>query len=80
MPHFSGNIELGQILMIVAMFLIAMRVLQALDGLELEHEMLIDDYCERKYPGVPVGEARKRLLTRRRRHFMTILLSGGRRD
>lgn len=73
-PHFSGTIELGQILTILTMIGIAIRVLTALEGFEMEHEMLIDDYCERK------GLKRTDLLTRRRKSVLAILFTGGRRD
>jgi hypothetical protein len=79
-PHFTGTIELGQVLMMLSILYGAARILTALDSLELEHEMLIDDYCERKHPGVPIEQARKQLLTRRRRNVFSIMLSGGRRD
>ncbi len=72
LPHFNGNIELGQVLIVIAIFIGVVRILSALEGLEMEHEMLIDDYCERK------GIKRKDLITRRRRNFFSILLSGGR--
>ena len=73
-PHFSGTINLGDIVIAASILLAALRVLTAFDSLAMEHEMLIDDYCERK------GIKRKELLTRRRRHPLTILLGAGRRD
>jgi len=78
--HFTGIINLGDILIVFAVLSGAILVLNALEGLGMEHEMLIDDYCERKYPGVPLESARLRLLTRRRRSIVRIILSGGRKD
>ena len=80
MPHFSGDISLGQIILSLTVIVSVLRMTTALDGMGMEHEMLIDDYCERRFPGLPLEEARKRLITRRRRYIFSVLLSGGRRD